>query len=451
MKAHLIVLFLCFFVVSCNSMQKPLMEVISDPVTPVVEIFGDVPRISVSDAAMQAKITGPWLWMIAPTDPGRGGKASIDIDSLAIASNGVVTEIDIATNGVAAGDMIGDLTWTLGTIAGTSTEKYSDNINDVVNRIGLAEGNLEDYSSYALINLVSDMDRRNLTMRVGSDDAIKVWLNAEVVHKNAIIRGSNDFQDEFMVDLKAGSNLLLVKVSERSYDWAMFVGIQGPVEFIDDPVLDGNVYSLYDVNLDGKVDNADLILVSNAIGASPPTNPRLDVDGDGTVSGTDIILVSQNFADAATDTDAELTPKSTKPVAETALQIPAITFENAVNLTPGERYRFQPVGISRTNNKAGESTIPSISWSKTVPEGSPRIIANLELEPRIYQFSVDGIPAISDPYDRSIPWNERDEIVVEIIEKLDEAKARNGDIRVEYTAVAIENLTHPDRKFEPVE
>ena len=228
MKKLLIVILLCVFIFGCDDMQKPIMDVISEPVTSVEETFGDVPRITIYDAAMQAKITGPWFWMIAPTEPGRGGGSSIDIDSLAIASSGVVTEIEVATNGVAAGDMIGDLTWTLGTIAGTSIERHSNNINDVVNRIGLAEGDLEDYSSYALINLVSDTDRPNLTMRVGSDDAIKVWLNGEVVHKNAMNRGSNDFQDEFMVDLKAGSNLLLVKVSERSIAWAMFVGIGDP-------------------------------------------------------------------------------------------------------------------------------------------------------------------------------------------------------------------------------
>ena len=466
MRAHLLVLFLCCFVVSCNNMPKPVMDIISDTVAPTEEPFGDVPRITVSDAAMQAKITGPWLWMIAPTDPGRGGQASIDTDSLAIASNGVVTEIDVATNGVAAGDMIGDLTWTLGTIAGTSTERYSDNINEVINRIGFAEGNLDDYSSYALINLVSETSRPNLTMRVGSDDAIKVWLNSEVVHNHTIVRGSTGFQDEFEVDLKAGSNLLMVKVHDNYIDWAMFVGIEDPsvipaTTVADMPIVpdDPSIYSQYDVNQDGNVDNTDLTLVSAAIGQKPPTNLRLDVNGNGVVDGTDVILVSKNFGRA--DTTAPQDPAVMQPTAPTAkLGITAITFENATNLIPGERYRFQPDGIARTNNKAGESTIPFISWSNvdfstfvaiTVPEGSPRIDARFDLEPRIYQFSVDGIPAISDPYDESTPWHERDQVVVEIIEKVDESKARNGDIRVKYTAVAIENLTHPNRKFEPVE
>ena len=43
--------------------------------------------------------------------------------------------------------MVGDLVWTLGEIAPARW----NNINDLLNEIGLAEGNLDDYSSYALI------------------------------------------------------------------------------------------------------------------------------------------------------------------------------------------------------------------------------------------------------------------------------------------------------------
>ena len=65
-----------------------------------------------------------------------------------------------------------------------------------------------------------------MTMQVGSDDTIKVWLNGEVVHNKPVNRASFGFQDEFKVDLKTGDNLLLVKVSEATIDWSMFVGIE---------------------------------------------------------------------------------------------------------------------------------------------------------------------------------------------------------------------------------
>ena len=239
MKKLLILLSLCTFVISCDSMQKPAMDVVGDMMTPTEEEpFAGVPRITVSDAFMQDKITGPWLWMAVPTEPSQGGPGSIDIDSLAVASNGNVTEMDVATNGVAEGDKVGDLAWTLGTIAATDEYTHWGNVNKTVNEIGLAEGELDDHSAYALINLVSATDQSDLTMRVGSDDSIKVWLNGKVVHNNPALRPAHDFQDEFTVDLKIGDNLLLVKVSELMGGWTMFVGIEEPSTSTEEPVTD---------------------------------------------------------------------------------------------------------------------------------------------------------------------------------------------------------------------
>lgn len=228
MKTLLILLSLCILFIACSNMQKPIMKVVSNPVESE-KPFGDVPRIKVSDAMTQDKITGPWLWMIAPTEIGQGGAKSIDIDSLAVASHGTVTEMDVATNGVSKDDRVGNLTWTLRTIAGSAPQIYFDNINDLVNELGWDEGDIDDYTSYALINLVSDTDRSDVTMQVGSDDAIKVWLNSEVVHNNPVDRPTYDFQDKFKVDLKAGDNLLLVKVSERVGGWGMIIGIRRSV------------------------------------------------------------------------------------------------------------------------------------------------------------------------------------------------------------------------------
>lgn len=192
-------------------------------------MFPDVPRITVSDALMRDKITGPWFWMIAPTEIGQSGAKSIDIDSLAVASDGAVTEMDVATNGVAEGDRVGNLTWKLRTIAGSAAQTYFNNVNDLVNEIGWGDGDLDAHSSYALINLAFDPERPSLAMQVGSDDAIKVWLNGEVVHNNPVDRSTYNFQDTFKINLKAGDNLLLVKVSDRAGGWGMIVGITDEV------------------------------------------------------------------------------------------------------------------------------------------------------------------------------------------------------------------------------
>ena len=182
----------------------------------------------VQNADAQDKITGPWLWMIAPTDAGQGGAAATDVDSLSAASDGAVTEDMVAKNGANEGDKVGDLEWTLGEITATG----GNNVNDAVVAAGLGEGDINDHSSYALITLESDSDQNNVDMKVGSDDSIKVWLNGEEVFKNAVNRGAGNFQDTFQVNIKSGDNLLLVKVGERGGGWSMFVGVDADVNAV---------------------------------------------------------------------------------------------------------------------------------------------------------------------------------------------------------------------------
>ena len=230
------------------------------------------------------KIIGPWLWMIAPTTPGQGGANSTNVDSLAEATNGAVTEVDIATKGAVEGDSVGNLVWALGEISPTG----GNNVTDLINKIGLGRGDVDDHSSYALITLESATTQSDVTMRAGSDDSIKVWLNGEVVHNNPIDRGSQDYQDKFTVDLKEGDNLLLVKVSEREGGWSMFVGIDADVNAVykrpPDPVVSE------DVNSDGIVNILDLVSVSANFGKTGGN--IADVNGDGIVNIVDLVKVA---------------------------------------------------------------------------------------------------------------------------------------------------------------
>ena len=230
------------------------------------------------------KITGPWLWMIAPTKVGQGGENSNDVDSLAVASGGNVTEADVAVSGAIEGDPVGNLVWTLGEIAATG----DDNVTDLIHKIGLGRGNVDDHSSYALITLESATVQSNVTMHAGSDDSIKIWLNGEVVHNNPINRGANDFRDRFNVDLNKGDNLLFVKVSERGGWWSMFVGIDADVNAVykrpSDPVAS------VDVNSDGLVNVLDLVLVSINFGKTGQNTA--DVNGDGIVNIVDLVKVA---------------------------------------------------------------------------------------------------------------------------------------------------------------
>ena len=263
----------------------------------VIDVQGNITHRSFPDYINIAnpieKITGPWLWMIAPTAPGQGGATSIDIDSLAVASQRTVTEADVAINGANEGDKVGDYTWTLGEISPTGP----NNINECINRIGLSRHtHIDHHSSYALITLESATTQPGVAMRVGSDDAIKVWLNGEVVHTNPINRGASDFQDTFNVNLKEGDNLLLVKVSDWIVDWSMFVGIDADVRAVYKRPRRG--LERVDINGDGIVNIRDLVLVVASFGSTEES--PADVDGDGVVNIKDMVLVANAFhADTA--------------------------------------------------------------------------------------------------------------------------------------------------------
>lgn len=204
--------------------------------TPIRDLIEKKPDLEIDiDPTQYIRITGPWLWMIASTAPGQGGAASIDVDSLAAASQGTITEAYIAKNGATPGDRLGRLTWTPAEIRDVYFGYWSNNVTDVVHRLGWANGDVNHHSSYALITLNSGTARKNVQMRVGSDDAVKVWFNGRVVHKNPIERGSRGFQDTFIVNLKQGDNLLLVKVSEATGNWSMFVGIDAKTKVISKP------------------------------------------------------------------------------------------------------------------------------------------------------------------------------------------------------------------------
>ena len=58
--------------------------------------------------------------------------------------------------------------------------------------------------------------------------------------------------------------------------------------------------SSVDVNGDGQVDAADLVLVSNYIGQTAPTDPPVDVNSDGFVTIADLVQIAQYFGQSTT-------------------------------------------------------------------------------------------------------------------------------------------------------
>jgi HEAT repeat protein len=65
------------------------------------------------------------------------------------------------------------------------------------------------------------------TLLIGSDDGVKVWLDGKVVHSNNVDRGLIDEQDKVPIQLRAGANELLIKVTQGAGGWMLSARIVG--------------------------------------------------------------------------------------------------------------------------------------------------------------------------------------------------------------------------------
>ena len=173
------------------------------------------------------KITGPWLWMIISTGNNGGARAAQSgVDFLARASDGEVTELKVATDGTTEGNPVGNKVWTIGELSATD----GNNLNAMANATGLGTGDIDNHVAYGSLALESPREQQT-TMLIGSDDAVKVWLNGELVHYNPVDRGSSNYQDRAPVTLKTGENVLLVAVYERGGGWTGFFGFTSDAEY----------------------------------------------------------------------------------------------------------------------------------------------------------------------------------------------------------------------------
>ena len=154
------------------------------------------------------KITGPWLWAIVP-----GTQLNANTDFLARATRNATTELKVATNGAKEGKAVGEGKWRLHRLSAGG----GDNINQMTEALGWGSGSeIYDHIIYGSVILDAPKEQKT-TMFVGSNDAVKVWLNGELVHSAFVARGANDYQDFFPATLKAGQNVLLVALDNRGH------------------------------------------------------------------------------------------------------------------------------------------------------------------------------------------------------------------------------------------
>ena len=168
------------------------------------------------------KITGPWLWLLMP---GAQFDAFRATDLLARASGGDVTEREIATNGAAAAESVGDSVWTSHKVS-----PDGDNINLLLEDLGVSKDDNREYVIYGSLTLNSPREQ-NTKMFAGSDDNHKIWLNGRLVKEKLGEGWAHDYEHSFPVTLKQGKNVLLIAIHEWGGGWAGHFGFAPDAEY----------------------------------------------------------------------------------------------------------------------------------------------------------------------------------------------------------------------------
>ncbi|MXV85893.1 T9SS type A sorting domain-containing protein [Candidatus Poribacteria bacterium] len=157
--------------------------------------------------------------------PGAQFESFRNRDLLARASGGDVTEREIATNGAAAGESVGDSVWTSHKVS-----PDGDNINHLLKGLGVSKDRNLQYVIYGSLILNSPREQ-NTKMFAGSDDDHKVWLNGELVKEKLGEGHAHDYEHSFPVTLKQGKNVLLVAVHDWIGGWAGHFGFAPNTEY----------------------------------------------------------------------------------------------------------------------------------------------------------------------------------------------------------------------------
>jgi len=88
---------------------------------------------------------------------------------------------------------------------------------------------------YRSISVDKDVD---LPVSMGADDGLRVWLNGQMIVDAAVERPLNPDDHHVVLNLKAGLNHLLVKVSQGAGEWAFAMAAQVSLDPVSEAALD---------------------------------------------------------------------------------------------------------------------------------------------------------------------------------------------------------------------
>ena len=221
----------------------------------------------------------------------------------------------------------------------------------MVNAIGLGHGYITNHVAYGWIALDSPQ-KQNTTMYVGSDDAVKVWLNGVLVHNNPVDRAASDYQDEFPVTLQQGTNSLLVAVYQGEYYWSGFFGFE-----------DDTAYS-YQRGPDLVVSSASASDTTLSSGQAFILQAKVRNQGDGSSAAT---MLRYYLSDDATITSGDLEVGTDAIGALNPGAISGVLISLTAPVSAGTYYYGACVesvsGESDTDNNCSEAVTITVSGS----------------------------------------------------------------------------------------
>ncbi len=165
-----------------------------------------------------------WL-VLGPVKFGNSGTTPDESQQKAAFEKNELTSVPVKGGKLPASVKIGNTEYSFKTVSS------QDGIID----FATVFGNVDYAIGYALAEIKLEAPMKVL-MGVGSDDDIKIFVNGTLVHSNWIARATTPDDDMVALDLKKGSNQVLVEVQNIAGDWSFAMRKIGS-NFINDHLV----------------------------------------------------------------------------------------------------------------------------------------------------------------------------------------------------------------------
>jgi hypothetical protein len=89
---------------------------------------------------------------------------------------------------------------------------------NIIDLLAVSRDDMEAQIAYLWAQIDMPQDKAAI-LGIGSDDAVKVWLNGELLHENWVERGAVEDDDRVPVRFKKGKNQLVLKIQNTYVHW----------------------------------------------------------------------------------------------------------------------------------------------------------------------------------------------------------------------------------------